>query len=327
MPATNFYIALHDPEADLVSFPYFVDEQDERPEPFKPGRGMTGYVLRTGEPLLATDERIATLEKSGELQSLGAPSVDWLGVPLKVRERTIGVLAVQSYTGKVRYTEADLQILSYVSNQAAQAIERKRAEQELRESQRKLFTLMGNLPGMAYRCANDTNWTFEFVSDGCFDMTGYRPGDLVGNQDVKLCAPDDLEEVNRAVDEAIARRRAYELTYRIRTATGETKWVWERGRGVFSQAGDLVALEGFIADVSERKATEEALQHSEERYRLALHATQEIMYDRDIVADTIIWNPNVRKVLGYTNEEIGTTVEGRFRDGCGCQPRSARTDL
>jgi PAS domain S-box-containing protein len=309
MSATNFYIALHDPEADLLSFPYFVDDQDERPEPFKPGRGLTGYVLRTGEPLLATDERIAALERQGELQSLGAPAVDWLGVPLKVRDRAIGVLAVQSYTGTVRYTEADRQILSYVSNQAAQAIERKRAEQDLRESQRKLFTLMGNLPGMAYRCAGDNNWTFEFVSDGCFDLTGYRPGDLVGEPDVKLCAPDDLLEVNRAVDEAVVQRRAFELTYRIRTATGETKWVWERGRGVFSPVGDLVALEGFIADISERKAAEEALQQSEERYRLALQATQEIMYDWDIVANTIIWNPNVRKVLRFTAEEMGSTVE------------------
>ncbi|MGD1149337.1 MAG: PAS domain-containing protein [Thermoanaerobaculaceae bacterium] len=309
MPATNFYIALHDAESDLLSFPYFVDEEDERPEPFKPGRGLTGYVLRTGEPLLATDEGIAALERQGELQSLGAPSVDWLGVPLRVRERTIGVLAIQSYTGKVRYTEADLQILSYVSNQAGQAIERKRAEQELKESQRKLFTLMGNLPGMAYRCANDPHWTFEFVSDGCFDLTGYHPGDLVGNSGVKLCVAEDLEEVNRKVDEAFAQRRAFELTYRILTATGETKWVWERGRGVFSPAGDLVALEGFIADISERKAAEEALRRSEERYRLALQATQEIMYDWDVPADTIIWNPNVRKVLGYTAEEMGGTFE------------------
>jgi len=117
--------------------------------------------------------------------------------------------------------------------------------------------------------------------------------------------------VNREVDEAIAQRRAFEVTYRLRTASGARKWVWERGRGVFSPTGDLVALEGFIADISERKTTEEALQQSEERYRLALQATQEVMYDWDIPADTIIWNPNVRKVLGYTNDEMGTTVEAR----------------
>ncbi|HVN75316.1 MAG TPA: PAS domain S-box protein [Thermoanaerobaculaceae bacterium] len=309
MPATNFYIALHDLETDLLSFPYFVDEQDERPEPFKPGRGMTGYVLRTGEPLLATDDRIAELERMGELRSLGAPSLDWLGVPLIVRERTIGVLAVQSYTGNVRYSDADLQILSYVSNQAAQAIERKQAEQELRESQRKLFTLMGNLPGMAYRCAVDRNWTFEFVSDGCFDLTGYHPAELVGNLEVGLCDPADLDAVNRAVDDAIVEHRAYEVAYRLRTASGGVKWVWERGRGVFSANGELLALEGLIADISERRAAEEALRESEERYRLALQATQEIMYDWDIVAGAVVWNPNVRKALGYTPAEMGATPE------------------
>ena len=182
MPAANFYIALYDGGSDLLSFPYFVDEADDTPEPLKPGRGLTGYVLRTGEPLLATEEAIAALEQRGELESLGAPSVDWLGVPLKVGGATIGVLAVQSYTGTVRYTDADRQILSYVSAQAAQAIERRRAEDELRESQRQLSTLMSNLPGMAYRCTNDDDWTMEFVSEGCVALTGYEPADLVGSQ-------------------------------------------------------------------------------------------------------------------------------------------------
>jgi two-component system cell cycle sensor histidine kinase/response regulator CckA len=309
MAATNFYIALHDPETDLLSFPYFVDEQDGRPEPLKPGRGMTGYVLRTGQPLLATAEAIEKLERTGELQSLGTPSIDWLGVPLRVRDRVIGVLAVQSYSGKVRYGETELDILSYVSTQAAQAIERKQAEQELRESQRKLFTLMSNLPGMAYRCANDEHWTMELVSDGCLALTGYHPADLVENRTVAyedIIDPIDREPVRRLVEEAIAGRRSFELNYRIRTAGGDQKWVWERGSGVFSPEGQLLALEGFISDISERRKAEEALRQSEERYRLALQATQEIMYDWEVPNNTIFWNPNFTNVLGYAPEEMGT---------------------
>jgi two-component system cell cycle sensor histidine kinase/response regulator CckA len=309
MAATNFYIALYDPETDLLSFPYFVDEQDERPEPLKPGRGMTGYVLRTGQPLLATAEAIEKLERAGELHSLGTPSIDWLGVPLRVRERVIGVLAVQSYSGKVRYGETELDILSYVSTQAAQAIERKQAEQELRESQRQLFTLMSNLPGMAYRCANDEHWTMEFVSEGCLAVTGYHPADLVENRTVAyedIIDPADRKPVRRLVEEAIAARRSFELYYRIRTATGDQKWVWERGSAVFSSEGQLLALEGFISDISERRKAEEALRQSEERYRLALQATQEIMYDWDVPNNTVFWNPNLTNVLGYAPEEMGT---------------------
>ena len=312
MPAPNLYIALYDAETDLVSFPYFVDEVDARPQPFHPGRGMTGYVVRTGEPLLATTETIEALERAGELESLGAPSVDWLGVPLKVGGATFGVLAVQTYTGTVRYTEADRRILSYVSAQAAQAIERKRAEDELRESRRKLMTLMSNLPGMAYRSANDPAWTMEFVSEGCLGLTGYQPADLLHNRRVayeELIDPGHRERVREAVDEAVAARRPFELSYRIRTSTGDAKWVWERGRGVFDDAGNVLALEGFIADINEQRAAEEALARSEERYRLALQATQEIMYDWDLRAGTIYWNPGVQKVLGWSAEEIGTTPE------------------
>ncbi len=266
MPAANLYIALYDAASDLLSFPYFVDEVDDRPEPLKPGRGLTGYVLRTGEPLLATVEAIAELERRGELESLGAPSVDWLGVPLKVGGATIGVLAVQSYTGTVRYSDADRQILSYVSVQAAQAIDRRRAEDELQESQRQLSTLMSNLPGMAYRCANDDDWTMEFVSEGCVAVTGYQPGDLVGNRITSYAAlivPDDRDAVRRAVDEGLAARRPFELSYRIRTAAGGQRWVWERGRGVWSDSGELVALEGFIADLTERKCLEDQLRQAQ----------------------------------------------------------------
>ncbi|TAM44745.1 MAG: transporter substrate-binding domain-containing protein [Acidobacteria bacterium] len=266
MPATNFYIALYDAARDLLAFPYFVDEVDAKPEPLKPGRGLTGYVLRTGEPLLATDEAVAALEQGGEMESLGAPSVDWLGVPLKAGGVTIGVLAVQSYTGTVRYTEADRQILSYVSIQAAHAIERRRAEDELQESQRQLSTLMSNLPGMAYRCADSSHRTMEFVSEGCAALTGYQPADLVADRVTsyeELIVPADRDLVRRAVDEATAARRPFEVSYRIRTAAGEERWVWERGQGVWSDSGELTALEGFVADLTERRGLEDQLRQAQ----------------------------------------------------------------
>ncbi|MDI9621198.1 MAG: PAS domain S-box protein, partial [Acidobacteriota bacterium] len=151
-PAKNLYIALQDEATGLISFPYFVDEVDEPPTSTMPvGRGLTAYVLRTGQPLLATAEVFDRMLAAGEVDSIGAPSVDWLGVPLRTRDRTFGVLAIQTYTHEVRYGETERDLLVFVSNQVAQAIERKRAEQAVGESQRQLATLMSNLPGMAYR--------------------------------------------------------------------------------------------------------------------------------------------------------------------------------
>jgi PAS domain S-box-containing protein len=134
MPANNFYIALYDAATDTLSFPYFVDEYDPTPAPKKPGRGLTEYVLRTGNPLLASPEVFADLERRGEVESVGAPSIDWLGVPLNISGKTIGVLVVQSYTEGVRFSEEEKDILKFVSDQVAMTVHRKKAEAQIRAS-------------------------------------------------------------------------------------------------------------------------------------------------------------------------------------------------
>jgi PAS domain S-box-containing protein len=131
MPATNFYIALYDESTDLLSFPYFVDDVDQPDKPKKPGRGLTEYVLRTGKPLLASPEVFAKLQETGEVELIGAPSIDWLGVPLNINGRTIGVLVVQTYTEGVRYGEEEKNILKFVSDQVAMAVHRKRTEAQI----------------------------------------------------------------------------------------------------------------------------------------------------------------------------------------------------
>ncbi len=142
MPARNFYIAMYDDEARMLSFPYFVDEIDEAPGPEPLGRGLTDYVLRRGEPLLADPAKFLMLEKAGEVESVGAPSIDWLGVPLKVQDRTIGAMVVQTYTEGIRYRPEDMDILTYVSTQVAVAIQRKRAEEALKASLREKEVLL-----------------------------------------------------------------------------------------------------------------------------------------------------------------------------------------
>jgi len=142
MPAKNFYIALYDAASSVLSFPYFVDEFDPTPSPKLLGKGLTEYVLRTKEPLLALPEVFENLVNKGEVESIGAPSIDWLGVPLKIDGQTIGVLVVQSYTEGVRYREEDKNILRFVSDQVAMVIHRKQAEAALRASLREKEVLL-----------------------------------------------------------------------------------------------------------------------------------------------------------------------------------------
>jgi len=137
--------------------------------------------------------------------------------------------------------------------------ERKSAEAALREQERSMAALFSNLPGMAYRCRNDGFWTMEFVSGGCRELTGYDPGEIIGNQVTSFENIIDPED-RRAVREADARTmeggEAFELTYRIRTREGAVKWVLERGRPVKGPDGRIRYFEGFMSDVTERKLLE-----------------------------------------------------------------------
>ena len=202
MPAKNFYIALYDAPHDLISFPYFADEIDEAPSPKKPGRGLTEYVLRTGQPLLGTPEVFDRLVGRGDVELIGAPSIDWLGVPLTVEGTTIGVLVVQSYTEGVRYAESDRNILQFVSAQVAMAIERKRAEEALRDSEERLRALeSATTEGVALHA----DGRMVEVNQAFLRMLGYTdPKEVIGRSVFDFCAPeshDKLQEVMQSGSE------------------------------------------------------------------------------------------------------------------------------
>lgn len=144
------------------------------------------------------------------------------------------------------------------------------AEDALMESERRLSTLISNLPGMTYRCLNDENWTMEFVSAGCKELTGYKPSDFIGNRMLtynQAIYAEDRKLVWNKIQEDLREKRPFRLEYRIQTKSGKIKWVWEQGVGIFSDKGELLWLEGFITDISERKQAEKALQESEKRLR------------------------------------------------------------
>lgn len=144
------------------------------------------------------------------------------------------------------------------------------AQQQLTESERRLSTLMANLPGMAYRCLNDASWTMKFVSGGCLALTGFPPEHLLENHRIHyadLIHPEDQQAVRDQVQSGLNRRAQFNITYRIRCADGTEKWVMETGQGVFDDAGELLAIEGFITDITERIKTEEEKSRLEDQNR------------------------------------------------------------
>jgi len=135
-------------------------------------------------------------------------------------------------------------------------------ENILIENQRKYLTLLDNLSGMAYRCRNDEGWTMEFMSRGCEALTGYGPEDLIDNKVLSysdIVFEEDRDRVWNSVQQGVQKRESFKMEYRIRTKDGKIKWVWEQGQGIFSDDGDLMALEGFITDITDKIEAREKL--------------------------------------------------------------------
>jgi two-component system, cell cycle sensor histidine kinase and response regulator CckA len=133
------------------------------------------------------------------------------------------------------------------------------ADAPVEDSERQFRTLLGNLPGMAYRCRNEPDWPMEFVSEGCLALTGHPSDELTEGGALEygdLILPEDREGIWDEVQEAVTAGVPFLLEYRIRSADGALKWVWERGGAVLDDEGQLVALEGFIMDVSPRREAE-----------------------------------------------------------------------
>ncbi|AFZ18601.1 adenylate/guanylate cyclase domain-containing protein [Allocoleopsis franciscana] len=122
---------------------------------------------------------------------------------------------------------------------------------------------MSNVPGMVYCMSIDRDWTCQFVSEGSYDLTGYQPEDLINNRRVsyrQIIHPEDQNLVQLERQSALADRRPFQIVYRILTATEELKWVWEQGRGTFDSNGEILAIEGFVLDITVRKRAEQKVE-------------------------------------------------------------------
>ncbi|MBI5021968.1 MAG: PAS domain S-box protein [Ignavibacteriales bacterium] len=190
-----------------------------------------------------------------------------------------------------------------VTGTAQDITERKRNEEALHDRERQLAISMSNLPGLAYRCKNDQNWTMEFVSEGSIKLTGYYPEDLINNNKISygdLIHSEDRQMVWQKVQDAVEKKDSYQIIYRIITAQGNEKWVWEQGRGVFMEDGDLSFLEGFVSDITEQKRAEQELTL---RANL-LDAANDSIILHDFDGNLIYVNEAACKLRGYTRDEI-----------------------
>jgi two-component system, cell cycle sensor histidine kinase and response regulator CckA len=254
MYARNLYIAVYDPLTQLLSFPYFEDEEDSRPAPKKLGKGLTEYVLRTGEPVLCTPEVFDALVKRGEVELIGAPSLDWLGVPLKAGNSTFGVLVVQSYTGNVRFEEKEKEILTFVSQQLASAIEHKRNEEALRRSETRYRSLVQSAAYGIYRSSLEGR--FFDVNPALITMLGCESAEEVLALDPQSDVFLDPSEQARVMGEFQRGARLDNVEVRWKRKDGSAITVRLSGRVVNSPEETAEVVEIIAEDITERRVLE-----------------------------------------------------------------------
>ena len=261
MNARNFYIALYDPQSQLLSFPYFVDDEDSTPSSKRLGRGLTEYVLRSGEPLLATPAVFEELVRRGEVELIGASSLDWLGVPLKSGTTCIGALVVQSYNENTRFGERDREILKFVSQQLAAAIEHKHYEEALRRSEARSRSLILSAAFGICRCT--IGGKFLDVNPALITMLGHESVEDLLKLNARTEVFVNPQELDRLAEDY---RRTGSLTgveVQWRHKNGHVITVRLSGCAAISSDEPEKVLELIAEDITDRRQLEEQLRQAQ----------------------------------------------------------------
>src|SRR6266481_1983919 len=184
--------------------------------------------------------------------------------------------------------------------------ELRETQEALRERERELDSLMGHVPGLAYRALADEHWTAIFVSKGIEDLTGYPADEFTSRRlnYAEIMLPEDRPPTREAVFTALRERRMYEVEHRIRHKDGSIRWIWARGHGVFAPDGSLRFIEGLNLDMTSRKQAEEALRESEERFRGTFENAAVGITHLDPTGHFLRVNERSCAIVGYSREEL-----------------------
>ncbi len=343
MPVDNFYVALYDPATNLIHFPFFIDEYEESAPPIEPGHGLSDYVIRMGKPLLITTEGFHKLIDSGEVDLIGAIPVEWLGVPLIVNDQVIGLMATQSYSPSVHFSQQDAQFLEFVSTQIAQAIEIKRGEEAQHLSEMRYRYLFEDSPVSIWE--EDFSQVKQFLDTlkdkGITDIREYfseNPQELVqclslikvvdvNQQALQLTRSRSKDELIQNIQTVFDPAHAADfIEEMVNIAEGKTSFEWEGLNRTLDGEAFYVTLRWAVAagyeetlskvivslvDITKRKQTEAELSASEERYRNLLDNLGEGIVIIDPQTRFLFANPSANQIFGI---QSGTLIQFKLHD-------------
>jgi PAS domain S-box-containing protein len=261
LPAENCYVALYEKTSGLLHVPFCKDEFDAVAAPQRLGKGLTAFVLRSARPMLLTPELIQELVLKGEIELVGTLPAAWLGAPLRTSTEIMGVLVVQHYENKGAYSQQDLELLASVADQLALAIERKRAEEQLRTSE----MLLAQSQRIAHLGSFELDLTTGAVnwSDETWRIFGVEKRSNYHFTDyLQTIHPDDLLYVKGVIKKAKLEHTLPPYNHRIVRPDGSVRVVATAGKFIYTQGEKPGKFVGVHQDVTVQNQMEEELRQA-----------------------------------------------------------------
>ncbi|MCK5098134.1 MAG: PAS domain S-box protein, partial [Desulfobacteraceae bacterium] len=300
----NFFIAIYNEEKRSIEFPYFKDQSDKKMsyiKDFTETHSLTGEVILSGKPLFLKEKELVLRKKAKK--SIGTLSKNWIGVPLIVRDKVIGVMAAQDYNNSEYFSQNDFEMLIFVSGQIALAIERKSMINELVESEKRFRDMAELLPEAIFE--TDETLTITYANSKTLDMLGYTKRDIKkGINCVDLIAPENFttgsESNNTSIKEDDIDLEGLKEYIFIRKDGSVFPGIIKTSS--IDKGTQQTGLRGVIIDISDRKQWEETLKESEYKFRiLAETSSVGIILYQD--GKLVYCNPAAEKISGYTFAE------------------------
>jgi len=296
IPADNFFIALYDPQNQRVKFPYFVDEFDTDPGERLLGKGLTDEVLRTGKPLHLMRDDFGRSQTTERFDTIGTPCHSWIGIPLKIGDKTFGAVVVQSYSRDILFGDREQQAVNFICQRVASAIDGKRAEEQVRESEKRFRAL--------FEQSNDAvivhgiDGAIHDANEQACLMFGYRRQDFLSRNLAAIVPPGSRLMPRRAFMQ-VFRRGSARFESQFRTA-GDVLMDIEVSSSLVDRERRL--FQSILRDISERKRAESALRESEQRFRKLFQQSNDAVIVHDIRGKIIDVNPAACVLFGYDRE-------------------------